>query len=119
MSGFTQQRLESQLLEAISIMISRGDVKNPGLSRFVSISTISVSHDFSSARINMTSFEDEEILYQSVNALNSAAGYIQSKIAKLLKTRNTPKLTFYVDTSIRDGMRINNIIDNLYDNDEE
>jgi ribosome-binding factor A len=118
MSGFTQQRLESQLLEAISIIISRGDIKNPGFSSFVSISSISVSPDFAFARVNMTSFEDEKKLRQSVNALNSAAGYIQSKIAKLLKTRNTPKLTFYVDTSIRDGMRVNNIIDDLYDNDE-
>jgi len=118
MGGFTQQRLESQLLEAISIIISRGDIKNPGLSRFVSISSISVSPDFAFARINMTSFEDEQTLRQSVKALNSAAGYIQSKIAKLLKTRNTPKLTFYFDTSIRDGMRVNNIIDDLYDNDK-
>ncbi len=118
MSGFTQQRLESQLLEAISIIISRGDIKNPGLSRFVSISSISVSPDFAFAHVNMTSFEDELSLNRSVKALNSASGYIQSKISKLLKTRNTPKLTFYVDTSIRDGMRINNIIDDLYDNDE-
>ncbi len=118
MSGFTQQRLESQLLEAISIIISRGDVKNPRLSRFVSISSISVSPDVAFARVNITSFEDEQNLHQSVDALNSAAGFIQSKIGKLLKTRNTPKLTFYVDTSIRDGMRINNIIDNLYDNDK-
>lgn len=118
MSEITKNRLESKLLGAISTIIIRGDVKNPGLSKLVSISSLTISPDFSHARVNITSFEDENTLRQSVDALNSASGYIQSRLSKLIKTRNTPKLTFYADTSIRDGMKINNIIDNLYDNEK-
>jgi ribosome-binding factor A len=118
MSEYTKKRLESQITEMISIMIMHEEIKNPGLSKFVSISGVSVSPDASHARVMMTSFEDEQSLLRSVKALNSASGFIQSRIARVLKTRNTPKLEFVADTSIRDGMEINTLIDSLQEHDE-
>jgi ribosome-binding factor A len=48
-----------------------------------------------------------------VTALQSAAGFIQQRLGTLLKTRNTPRLTFKADTSIREAEAINKIIDEL------
>lgn len=119
MSEFSHKRIESHMIEAISLMIVRGEIKNPGLSRFVSISEIILSPDVSHARIKVSTFEDESALNRSVRALNSASGFIQKRIAKVLKTRNTPILEFVADKSIRDGMQVNQLIDKLHDHGDE
>ena len=54
---------------------------------------------------------EEEALERSVKALESAAGFIQARLAKVLKTRNTPVLRFVADNSWREGERVNVLID--------
>lgn len=113
MNDFGNKRLESRIAEAISTMILKGEVKNPHLSHFISIHKVIVSKDTAYAHVFVSTFEDDLVLQNSVIALNSAAGFMQSKIAKILKTKNTPKLSFHADTSIREGMRVNKIIEDL------
>ena len=45
-------------------------------------------------------------------ALNEAAGFLRSQLASLLNIRTTPKLRFHYDTTIEDGVRISQAIDN-------
>ena len=45
------------------------------------------------------------------NKLNSASGFIQSHVAKVLKTRNTPRLTFKADRSFIEGEKLSSLID--------
>jgi ribosome-binding factor A len=113
MSEITIKRTESRIAELISRMISQGAVKDPRLSRFVTITEVSVSKDYSFARVHVSTFEDESILEASVQILNDAAGLLQSRIGKSLRTRNTPKLHFVKDVSVRDGIRVNKIIEDL------
>jgi len=82
--------------------------------RFVSISEVQLSKDNAYATVWITSPDPEERLEDSAAALQSAAGYIQQRLATLLKTRNTPRLTFKVDVSIRESERINELIDKLH-----
>ena len=42
-------------------------------------------------------------LEKGVAGLNSAAGFIQSSIAKKLRIRQFPKLTFVVDSGMKEG----------------
>ncbi|HAH62397.1 MAG TPA: ribosome-binding factor A, partial [Treponema sp.] len=37
---------------------------------------------------------------------NSAAGFVQTSIAKKLRIRQFPKLTFYVDTGMKEGFNM-------------
>ena len=94
-------------------MILDGTIKNPYVSRFVSISHVEISKDYAYARLHVSTFEEEAVLMRSVEALNQSAGFIQSRLAKNLRTRNTPVLTFVPDTTIRDGMKMHNLIDSL------
>ncbi|MFW5769333.1 MAG: 30S ribosome-binding factor RbfA, partial [Spirochaetota bacterium] len=48
---------------------------------------------------------------EAVDALNHASGFVQKQLGKKLKTRNTPKLTFIADTSVKEGFRINKLIE--------
>lgn len=113
MNDVSIKRAESQIIELISTMIMQGTIKDPRLSRFISITGIKLAKDKSFARVYVSTFEDEEKLEISVSILNKAAGLMQARIGKVLKSRNTPRLQFVKDVSIRDGIEINRIIEDL------
>ncbi len=118
MSEFSQERLEKRIMEAISSLIVTGAIKNPHLSPFTSVTRVELAPDNTEARIYVSSMPEERI-DSSVRALNSASGFIQSRIAQVLKTKNTPVLTFFRDDSYREAERINRLIDEAIGKSDE
>ncbi|MGI6432918.1 MAG: 30S ribosome-binding factor RbfA [Sphaerochaetaceae bacterium] len=118
MNDHVQKRLESRIQQAISSMIVLQEIKHHQLSAFVSISKVSLSKDKAYATVWVSSFEEDKKLEDSVQALQQAAGFIQRKLGTLLKTRNTPKLTFKSDTSVKEGQAVNQLIESLHISDE-
>ena len=112
MENYNAKRLESRILEAVNTLIVNGDIKNPYLSRFANATDIELSRDNSFARIYVSCLEDNR-LEKSVAALQSASGFIQARLAKILKTRNTPKLVFEADTTQREASRVNDLLESL------
>lgn len=110
MSEFSGARLESRILETISTMIVSGMIKNPHLSRFASITEVRLASDNTAATVLVSAVTEKE-LERSVAALNSASGFIQGHVGKVLKTRNTPRLVFKADRSYQEGEKINSLID--------
>ncbi len=118
MSEFSQSRLESRIMEAISSMIVSGQIKNPHLSVFTSVTRVELAPDNTSARIYVSSVPENRI-DPSVRALNSARGFIQHRLAAALRTKNTPVLEFCRDDSYREADRINRLIDEAMKETEE
>lgn len=119
MSQYNHSRIETRIMEAVSTMIVTKEIKDRQVSQFASISKVELSIDNSHATMWVTTFEDEEKLRESVAALQRAAGYIQSRLRLILKTRNTPRLTFKADLSIKEGQAVNQLIESLKITDGE
>jgi ribosome-binding factor A len=49
----------------------------------------------------------------AIEGLQSAAGFIQSELARALQTRVTPRLRFHRDTGLREGFDLIQKIDSL------
>lgn len=113
MGEFRLQRVEHLLREAISSMILTDEIKDPRVSTFVSITDVAVSKDLAYAKVHVSSFQNEKKLQGSVEALNHAAGFIQRRLAKRLRLRTTPHLTFVADTSIAQGFEMTHKIEEL------
>ncbi len=111
MSGYRIKKVESLLAKEIGSYIIEKRIKDPRVSTHLTVSRVSVSKDIQYAKIFISSFKNYDQLEQGVEALNHAAGFIQQVLGKKLHTRSTPKLTFYVDTSIKEGFEINRLID--------
>ncbi len=103
MGQYRLLRLGEQIREEISTMLLRGKIKDPRVSTFFTINHVEVSKDLKFAKVYVSSFLSESQLTKGVEGLQSAAGYIQSTIAKKLTIRQFPHLTFYADTSIKEG----------------
>ncbi|MBQ9238249.1 MAG: 30S ribosome-binding factor RbfA [Treponema sp.] len=103
MGQYRMQRLGVQLRDEIAQLIMRGDVKDPRVSTFLTINRVEVSRDLSYAKAYVSSFLPDAQLEHGVAGLNSAAGFIQSSIAKKLRVRQFPKIAFVVDASMKQG----------------
>jgi ribosome-binding factor A len=108
MSTHRLERIQHIIASAIGEMIVSRAVKDPRVDSLASVHRVVVSNDISSARIYISGYLDEHKLEKCVQGLNSAAGFIQKKLAAVLKTRRTPKLVFFVDTSVSDGFSVIN-----------
>jgi len=112
MADYIQSRNEARIMEIVNMLIVSGEIKNPRLSRFASIGDVKLSRDNAYATLFVTCMEDNR-LEGSVAALQSAAGFIQGRLAKVMKTKNTPKLSFVADTTERDAARIDALLESI------
>ncbi|MDC7239347.1 MAG: 30S ribosome-binding factor RbfA [Spirochaetales bacterium] len=113
------KRVESLIREQIGTLIMNQELKDPRINTLLSITSVKVSNDLSSAKVFVSGLEGEARLKKSVAALNHAAGFIQNRIGKQIRMRLTPKLYFTPDTSVRDGYMMNQKIDHLMKEDQK
>ena len=92
----------------------RGDVKDPRVDTFMSITRVEVARDGSHAKLYLSTFKEGDALEQGVAGLNNAAGFIQSVVAKRIRIRLTPKLVFLPDTGIKEGFELGEKIKGLF-----
>ncbi len=90
------------------VKIIRDELKDPRLDR-ITISSVEVSSDLSSAKVYFTSLSDIDIK-KNTATLNHAAGFLRNKLAKLLSMRIIPSLRFYYDNSLDYGNKIESLL---------
>lgn len=101
MGKFRMLRLSNQLRDEIANLILKSEVKDPRVSTFLTITRVEISNDLRFAKVFVSSFIPHGQLAVGVEGLNNARGFIQSAIAKRLRIRQFPHLTFYVDENIK------------------
>ncbi|MCK5250082.1 MAG: 30S ribosome-binding factor RbfA [Spirochaetaceae bacterium] len=111
MNEIRLKRVESLIREKVSSLIMLGEVKDPRVDTSVTLTRVRSAKDLASARIWVSSFGGEEATRRAVKGLNNAAGFIQLRIGREIHMRNTPKLYFTADNSIREGLAVNRLID--------
>ncbi len=98
-------RLNSLLKEVISETI-RKDVKNPLVSEFVTIIRVDITKDLREAKVFFSVIGTDAEKKDTLDALNSAAGFIATKSSKKVVMRFFPSLTFKEDDSVEKQIRI-------------
>ncbi|MBS0604645.1 MAG: 30S ribosome-binding factor RbfA [Verrucomicrobia bacterium] len=105
-------RLNSLLREVLSEVI-RNDVRNPQVNKFVTVTSVDITNDLQHAKVYIsvigTALEKEE----TVKALQSAAGFIAILSSKKVVMRYFPELTFKLDTSVEQQMRIDELLNKI------
>jgi len=84
----------------------------------VTVTGVDVTHEFEHARVYFTVLEAnladkvqaKKSVETSTKALNNAAGYLRTALARRLKLRTTPQLTFIYDSSMENGNRLTDLI---------
>ncbi|PIS01904.1 MAG: ribosome-binding factor A [Chlamydiae bacterium CG10_big_fil_rev_8_21_14_0_10_42_34] len=107
-------RVNSLLKEVISEVIQK-DVRNPHVTTFVSVTNVDTSADLHYAKVSISLVCSDEEKIKVLSALNSAAGFIAVNAAKKVKLRYFPELTFKLDTSLDELLKIQKILSDIED----
>jgi ribosome-binding factor A len=114
-----RRRVEGELRDIIAELIIGGAVKDPRVGSFVSVTRVEAARDLSAAKVFVSVFpgaegSDEKSLDLAVEGLRNAAGFIQSQLARRLKTRLTPRLNFLADKGIKEGFELTERMKGLF-----
>ena len=119
MGEFRLAKLGEQIRGEIALLISTQKIKDPRVSTFLTINRVEVAADLAYAKVYVSSFLPEGQILKGVAGLNSAAGFIQSSIAKKLTIRKFPKLSFIADSSVKEGFEMVNKLNRLEAEEKE
>ena len=108
MAGFKINRVTSDIKIALSEILM--DVKDPRVSKLLSIVKLDVSGDMSYAKVYVSAIEGKEKTEESVKALKGAAGFIRRELGARLSLRKVPELRFIADDSIEISAKISRIV---------
>ncbi len=72
----------------------------------VTVLSVEVSPDLRAAKIFVTIMGDAKAQSLAMHGLDSARGFIQSKIADRLQTKNTPIVRFVLDPSVKKSIEV-------------
>ena len=111
MAGYKIGRITSDIKMALADILR--DVKDPRVSKLLSIVKVDVSADLSYASVYVSAIEGSDKTKESVKALKGAAGYIRRELGARLTLRKVPELRFIADDSIEKSAQISRIIDSF------
>lgn len=146
MDAIRHKKYEELLLEELSSLILSGEIKDPRVGPFVSLTRVEAARDLSVAKIYVSAFgsmtagnaavatladaespsgegggkegeaslDEARRVDEATAGLQRAAGFIQSRIAKRIRMRLTPRLVFVADHGIKEGFELNERIKGLF-----
>lgn len=105
MAGSRRARVDEEVKRAVSEIIA-SDVKDDRLSPMVSVTAAEVTQDLKFAKIFISVFGTDKERARTMEALEHAAGFIRSRLARKISLRRAPELIFEPDNSVENGLHI-------------
>lgn len=88
------------------------ELKDPRV-RNVTVTFVEISPDMRQAKIHVSVMGDETKQQLSLRGLQNSAGFLQSKVAKRIDTRYTPRLAFVLDLGVKRSIEISQILQSV------
>ena len=106
------RKVNESLREVIADEVAK--LKDPRIG-FVTITEVSASPDLRAAVVYYSAMGDADQQAATAAGLRSSAPYLQSVVANQVRLKYTPRLRFEVDPSIGHGLRVDEILLELRD----
>ena len=110
------RKVNELLREVIAEAVT--ELKDPGLG-FLTITGVDASPDLRNAFVYYSVLGTDEEVEETGAAVDRAAPHIQSIAGSQIRMKYTPRLTFKLDPSISEGLKIDQLLHELDDDSEE
>ncbi|MDR2644151.1 MAG: 30S ribosome-binding factor RbfA [Planctomycetaceae bacterium] len=107
--------------EAIRQVVSMSiltEIQDPRV-RDVTVLRVEVSGDMQIAKVHVSIMGDESKQKICMRGLQSSAGFLQSKVAKRIDARYTPKIEFVLDKGIKNQLYVSKVLSELLPKNNE
>jgi ribosome-binding factor A len=111
MPGTRRERVEELIVREVSEILRR-KVSDPRIG-FVTITGADISPDLRHARVFVSILGSEEKQAEALKGLQSAARFIRGELGKRIEMRDTPQISFKIDTAIASGVRIFELLEQV------
>lgn len=111
MSTRRTARVASVIREVVSTAILQ-ELRDPRI-RNVTVLGAEVSSDLRYAKVSISVMGSDQDASLTLHGLESARGYLQSKVAARVKTRYTPELRFEIDRGIQKSFEAARILEEV------
>jgi len=108
MTSRRAQKLAEAVREVVGMAIL-AEIKDPRV-QGVTVTRVEMSGDLRYAKVYVSVMGNETQQNLTLRGLQSAAGFLQSKIAKRIETRYTPRLEFHLDLGVKKSIEIARIL---------
>lgn len=115
--GRPRMRKVNELLREV-VAEAVTELKDPGLG-FLTITEVDASPDLRNAFVYYSVLGTNEEVVETGAALERAAPHIQSIAGSQIRMKYTPRLTFKLDPSISEGLKIDRLLHELENDAEE
>jgi ribosome-binding factor A len=106
-----QLRVGEELRHQLALIVERGELRDPGLAgKSLTVTEVSVSPDLRNATAFVAPLgggDAEEI----IEPLQRAAPFLRRRLARSVRLKYTPQLTFAADKSFDNAAHIENLLD--------
>jgi len=109
--AFKREKMEESIRRKISDLLIK-DIKDPRIG-YVTVTGVEVNKDYSIARVGISIFGNAREARKSLEGIKSSASYIQHRVAKALTLRYMPKLEFFLDSKVADGVEMVSLLEGL------
>lgn len=103
-------RRVSELIQQELAEILQREASHLGLNLIATVTGVTVSPDFSHAKIFISVLEDDKVT-EVIKKLNEASKDLRFVLAQRIKLRIVPNLKFFYDDSTHRGVHISSLID--------
>lgn len=117
---FTRSDRVSDAIQRLLGQLIPQEIRDPRIG-MVNINDVTVTRDMAYAKVYVTfvGMQDEAASLEAAAALNKAAGFLRSFLARELSMRTVPKLQFIYDKSAIRGQELSFLIDRAIAKDRE
>jgi ribosome-binding factor A len=100
--------------EAVRAVVAEavGELKDPRIG-MVTVTGVSISRDLREGKVYVAVLGNERKQKATLEGLESAHAYLQGCVARELRLRRTPHLSFEYDPSVERGIRMTKLIDEV------
>jgi ribosome-binding factor A len=108
MTSDRMRRVNEAMREVLSAAITT-ELKDPRVG-FVTVTAVETSPDLRHARVFVSVLGNPGERRRSLNAMDSARGFLQRRVGSELRMKHTPQIQFVYDETPERGMRINELL---------
>lgn len=102
------RRVDEAVREVLSTSVTT-DLKDPRIG-FVTVTDVKTSPDLRHARVFVSVLGPPEEQQASLKGLQSAHGFLQAGLARNLRMKHTPELTFILDDTAERAARVERLV---------
>ena len=110
------RRIDEVMRKVIGSAIA-AELEDPRIG-FVTVTSVTTSPDLRSARVYVSVLGDESEREDTLKALAASHGKLQAAIAREVRIKHTPTLTFFYDESLERGVRLTKLLEDADGGDE-